>query len=300
MRRGLKKGIGVASVLLAAALLAGCGHVKSAKELLRHARANHGKCKVVSQSEEPESVTVVLRDEKQGFEYTVKSYMSSFNLDGASFGTFPETRDGFDEALFEYTCEQTKEELDALLKSSGSRFNKDGLTLTLKGSADEKQLCEAAAQIFQKHNVDHRLDGYNIGVNNEKGEHLGSCTLPACSFRVPEEEKEDFFLSQAGILMEPYPEKRRGVEFVRKEDKTFKDTGLEPERAGCGYDTDKSPEKDSDPVTYYYFRTENQEFFIADFEDVSTGLWYTDFDPEKEKKSKGFFNISINIRNTKK
>ena len=78
-------------------------------------------------------------------------------------------------------------------------------------------------------------------------------------------------------------------------DCTFADTGVPLSRVeqvmGSEY-----PKTMSDPVTFYYFKTENQEFYIADFIDNQTWNKYTTFDPEKEKKKKkSWLHISFHI-----
>ncbi|MCR5418005.1 MAG: hypothetical protein K6E84_03740 [Lachnospiraceae bacterium] len=243
--------------LLPALLLSGCGHVKSAKKLIRAARAEHGSCEVVSKTESEDRVEVVLKDKLQGFEYTVYSYMQDLNIDGSSFGSLPETRDHFDEALREYVYAQTAAEFSELTRRTGAVL-KDNYVLSVPETADAAAVGEEASRILQKQNLNNRMDRCRLDIETEKREHLGSCVLPECSFRDPVQEKDDYFINEA-------------PEYI---------TGLNP--SDITYDRKET----IGDITYYYFKTQNQNFWISNEEDKSTGLWKTNFDKTKDKITK--------------
>ena len=84
--------------------------------------------------------------------------------------------------------------------------------------------------------------------------------------------------------------KYRDAKYVRKEVKTFADTGLTIDRVqNNDYPSGIAIEKPSDPVTFYYYDANGTEFYICNFLDRETGTWYSNFDelnikPANEKK----------------
>ncbi len=277
-------------------ILCGCGHVKSAKKLIRQAKRDHGACEVISQKETEESVEVVLKDELQGFEYTVRSYMSDLSIDGSSFGSLPDTSDNFDRALMDFALAKTKTDYEAVCRKYGAVLdNEVALELTIPKGTDAKAAGEEVAALFCAYNKNNRMDRFKLYIRDEEHSHLGSCYLSDGRFRTPEEEKTDDIKEEAHRLLQATDNRRGELTFVKKETGTFADTGLSLSRVeqvmGSEY-----PKTMSDPVTFYYFKTENQEFYIADFIDNQTWNKYTTFDPEKEKKKKkSWLHINFHI-----
>ncbi len=267
-------------ITLCILLLTGCGHVKSAKKLIRRARAEHGACEVVSQTETEEKTEVVLQDELQGFTYTVKSYMSDINIDGSSFGSLPHTRDDFMTALIDHALDTSSDEIRALLQNHKASFERDQMLLVVDMEDDGVAVSESLMTILQKHNLENRMDGVTVFVSNKK-EHLGSCRLPDCTFRDPETELIDDYTMRAEILMQQVRKKNRSLTFVKKESVPFSELGIPLSRVSI-YSAAKI-EKESDPVTLYYFRTNKQTFYIANFDDTKTGADYTSFDLSLEE-----------------
>ena len=281
-------------ITLCVLLLTGCGHVKSAKKLIRRARADHGACKVISQTETEEKTEVVLQDKLQGFTYTVKSYMYDISIDGSSFGSLPQTRDNFLTALIDYALDASSDEIRALLQSHKATFERDQMLLVVDMEDDGVAVSEGLATILQKYNLENRMDGVTVFVSNKK-EHLGSIRLPDCTFRDPETEQIDDYTMRAEILMQSVSKKNRSLTFVKKESVPFSELGLPLSRVSV-YSAAKI-EKESDPVTLYYFKTNQQTFFIANFDDAQTGAAYTNFDLSLEKEAKGekgFIHFHIN------
>ena len=281
-------------ILMSGILCTGCGHVKNAKRLIREARAAHGDCTVISQTETEDKTEVVLKDTLQGFEYTVRSYMTDINVDNTSFGSVPDSSDSFMAALIDYTLNESSERIAALLKEHNATFEQDRMSITVPVGDDGIAVTEKMAKILQEYNLENRMDGVIIRVGDDKT-HLGSCRLPDISFRDHEKEIEDDYMMKAENLMSSVSRKNRSLTFVKKEKVAFSEIGIDLSRVSI-YSNNKV-EKESDPVTLYYFQTNCQTFYIADFIDSNTGADYTNFDLSREKEAKGekgFIHINFN------
>ena len=155
-------------------LLTGCGHVKSAKSIIKRARHDHGKCEVVSKSETKDKTVVRLRDELQGFEYEVISSMNDINIDGSSFGSLPRTTDLFYMYLYSFVVDQVKPDLDSLCEKYNATYepgyDKQLIEFTLNSPNKDKNaapLVEEAAKLIQEYNVENRLDKCYVGVQHD-------------------------------------------------------------------------------------------------------------------------------------
>ena len=292
----MKKKFSLLLTALCVFLLTGCGHVKSAKKLIRQAVSEHGKCKVVSQTETEEKTEVILQDELQGFTYTMRSYMSDISVDGASFGSVPETRDNFLTALTDYALENSKKEVEALMQECDASFNRDTLYIEAKDKEKGIAACTVLASILQEYNLENRMDGLAISVSDNE-DYLGSCRLPSLSFRTPEKEKEDDYMRRAQNLMSSVSPKNRSLTFVKKETVPFSQLGIPLSRVSSySWNHVTLP---GDPVTLYYFQTNQQLFYIADFIDNDTGADYTNFDLSLEKAArgeKGIFHFHFHLK----
>lgn len=307
-------------------LITGCGHVKNANSLVKMAKNAHGRCEVISKTETDEKTTVILKDELQGFQYEVYSSMTDINIDGASFGSVPGTTDTFDSHLQEYVLEETKEEREKICQKYNVNYDTTNLidytdvSMSSKVAlADGIKAVEEIGALLQEYNLESRLDGFTINLVHDKewlkdyynrklkendGDiysdsefsgaggatlcHIGSVKLPDCTFRDKEKENEDYYLEMAHM-------KSQYAKYVRREKKTFADTGLPLSRVSNTAYQDY-PEKMSDPVTFYYYDVNGTEFFICDFLDVDTGTWYTNYDDVKPKEpEKKLINFHISL-----
>ena len=288
--------------------LTGCGHVKSAKKLIRSAKRLHGPCEVVSSEESEDKTVVVLRDKLQGFEYRISSKMQGIVIDGSSFGSLPYTLDTFKESLQTFAVDSAKDELDMIGEKYHAEYEPKYGEVIVKYtmSADmpddtAAKIVQEASQALQTYNVNNRMDGMEVHVEHDKewlkrmldqgisvkgldheymlssggsavARHIGSAVLPDCRFRDLEEEEQDYYIDMAHM-------KNEKARFLRKEKKTLADTGISVDRVSVQYDK-PYPKKSSDPVTFYYFTVDGREFFICDFIDLETETWFTDY---KEK-----------------
>ena len=278
--------------ILLSLLLLGCGHVKSARKLLRTAKATHGACTLISKTEESDKTVIEVKDKEQGFTYTMTSYMQGIVIDGSSFGSLPETTDTFKASLIRYVLGETK--TDLVLMS---------ISLSGEGTQEQaKALAEECAKVIAPYNVKDRLNYMEIRVDHDEAwvkkqkekmeadgshlNHIGSIRFPDLSFRDPKREKEDAYYDVALTYHS------KSV-FVRKEEKTFADTGLPLYRVADSSDNN-SPKQNSDPVTFYYYKVDDTEFFVCDFLDTQTGTFYTNYnDVAKYIKRDRGIHISI-------
>jgi len=303
----MKKSFKIVFAVFVCLLIGGCGKPQSAKQLIKAAKNEHGKCKVVSKQQGSDGSKVVLKDELQGFEYVVSSSMYDFNIDGSSFGMVPQVSDNFEAALKKFVLSEAEDELEDICEKYNAEYepmiDEVLIRITVTASVpdkDAKKACEECAEVLQEYNKDERLDGYlvivahdtewfkdNYGTYDLNGHnaypdytyssagmasacHIGSAKLPECSFMDEEDEDDEHFLELA-------QRKDKNAVFVRKEVKTFTDTGLPLSRVSDSYEF-PGPKDKKDPVTFRYYSVDGEEFFICDFLDAQTGAYYTDHD----------------------
>ncbi|MBR1797735.1 MAG: hypothetical protein IJ757_06975 [Clostridiales bacterium] len=280
MRSNYKRIISMATALAICTGLTACGHPKSANKLIRNARREHGPCDVVSQTTDDEGSVVVLSDQLQGFEYQVSSYMSDINIDGASFGSVPSTADSFDWALHAFVLDEIEDEMNDICDDYGLTMGSSNLedcfwvTADLDRTEDESaEGLVLIAEAMQEYNLENRMDGWTIYLDYEDDTHIGSVRLPDVSFRDEAKEKEDYYLEMAQM-------KNPDAVFVRSEEGTFADTGVDPLYVSVSYD-EYYPQNADDPVMFYFFEADGKEFYICDFlvnDRVNYGEWFSNYD----------------------
>ena len=261
MRRGI---LGAAAAVLCAALLASCSP-QSADSLIKGARREHGECTVISKTDSEEGARVVLHDTLQDFDYTVSSRMSELSVDGASFGSFPDTSDSFEKSLGEKVFSEVKGEIDDACAKTGSRYEKvDYHRLPVFYSPSEeaaRTLGDTAGSLFQSQNLKGRMDGWMLVFFIEDGKdqkYGGSVTLPDTAFKNTIQEKVDYFTDLAVKMDE-------NARYLRKESVTLGELGYEPDDVVNILGTDYPTERSSDVTLYFFEGSDGQEFYIADF-----------------------------------
>ena len=172
----VRKGVALLAVTAVAFSLASCTPSEE-KTLIKAARKEHGNCEVVSSATTDEGTQVVLRDELQGFEYTV----SSFPFDPDGDGSFPSTTDSFEYEL--KVLGDIEENLDVILENYDATFDPSDMTFTLPDPDDAEHMGLEIATLFQSRNSVERLDGWILNFEDNDGEHIGSITLPYISWR---------------------------------------------------------------------------------------------------------------------
>lgn len=271
----------IIAVVMVLVFLTGCGRIKTAKELIREAEHSHGDCTVVSKEETEEYTAVVLHDTLQDFDYRVSSRMNSLSIDGATFGTYENTADGFTGALIDKVRSLTEDDILRICDEEGVVCMYDRDPLLIIRSDDEERAVSAAlkcAEKIQEYNLQNRLDTFSIiCYADEKADYLydrryGKVILPEIRWITPEEETTEYYKEMARYKLGD------DVEYLGKEVKTFGDTNADMDRvAQPTYQP--YPEDDSSPVTFYYFKTpEGDRYILCDFlyyyEDGRTEEWY--------------------------
>ena len=194
----------VLSVILVFAFLIGvasCSRPKSANALIREAQDKYGPCTVVKKETTKDGTIVVLHDELQDFDYTVRSFMMDMNVDGASFGSTEQTRDTFLDDLIDKIVADESDELDRICKENGTRYisgHEETIYLLPAIFAEDEEsgakTAEAFAKILQEHNLQGRLDNAELVVYKDndsikngktkstRWKKLGSIKLPETTF----------------------------------------------------------------------------------------------------------------------
>ncbi len=148
---------------------------KKARKMIRQAKRDHGACYVVSKTKTDDGIKVVLHDELQDFDYTVYSFKMDMNLDGASFGHVTESRDLFYADLIDHVINEVKPDLDRIASKEGIRYETydEGRITTLMPAIyacdpdSGRQAALAFAEIIQEHNLNGRMDGWEMIVYKE-------------------------------------------------------------------------------------------------------------------------------------
>lgn len=198
----MKKVLSVVLILTLVLGLASCAMPKSANALIREAEAKHGKCTVVSIEKADGGYTVVLHDELQDFDYTVRSFKDQFEADGAKFGSYADKRDSFEESLADKVISEVEDELDRICEETGTRYLKDRsksiyLLPSVFANDEEsgRKAIEAFAGVIQKHNLEGRMDNWTMIVFKDSdrlrsgetklpyGKKMGSVTLPDLTYK---------------------------------------------------------------------------------------------------------------------
>ena len=165
-------------------------NVRSTRQLKKEAKSTYGPATVVSESKGKDKNTVVLRDKLQGFEYSISSSLGDVSADGASFGAWENTSCDFEVRLHEYAIENVRNDIDLLCTKHHASwrtpeyYTKDVLLkLSVADASDAKALGEEVAKLLQTQNMNNRMDGVVLYVQDMAGNTLGQVSLPNCTFR---------------------------------------------------------------------------------------------------------------------
>lgn len=262
----MKKSIILKTLLLipmifAALVLSSCGNVRSAKSLYNEARQNFGNCSVVSENSTKERTAVVLHDELQDFDYEMYSSMYEITLDGSSFGSVPTDSNTFRSSLIEKVIGNNSDRLEEICYNNKAEYSVDGfIRITAPDKETAMQASLGFAEIFQRENLNSRLDGLKISADSENNDmHFGSVVLPIIKWLSPEDELVTCFIEIA------HEQTDKEAVFLRYEKIKFKDTEADISRVVSVLGTDY-PESPDDEVTIYYFRSSaGKEYYICDF-----------------------------------
>lgn len=288
MKKLSRKSIIILPVLCLMLLaLTSCGKVKSASELKKYAEKTYGACEIVSKSETDGRTELILHDELQDFDYCIESVMASVNVDGGIWGKYADIHSGFVGSLKEKVIQNVTDKLDSECKRSNARWEKEEwwpglISIYAADEASAKEATLSCVEVLQSENLNNRMDGWEIRAYKESEqnveESLGIITLPDVKWVSREEEHEQYFTKMAHMQTDP------NAVFLRKEVKTFADTGADPDRVDHpAHGGTSDPTSDSSPVTFYYFRaSDGSEYYLCDFlyyegDSRDEPKWYTNY-----------------------
>lgn len=274
----------ILTALCLTAILTGCGHVKSEKQLYRSAVNKHGACEIVSVDKSNNSITLTLRDELQDFEYKISSQMNDISIDGSSFGTAEQTNDSFMTSLLASIKNNNQDELDAICDeysiTNGPKTmsTNSGLStlyyirIDLTSESNCKNAAKEVAKIYDYNNLKGRLDDVFIKTYVDD---------TFCGhYRLSTMEWENVLEANAEHYMEiVHSNISRKAKYKYAEEGTFGDTGLDLDRVvHRKVLNDVGPYSKNDVVAFYYFELDGKEYYICDFEfyldDSHTDLEY--------------------------
>lgn len=274
---GMIKGLlGAAAFLAFGSLIVSKTHTKSPDNILKKARRTHGACTLISSEERDGKVFVTVRDDLQGFTYTLCSAMQDMSCDGSTLFRYESTGDDFDRRLFEFTLDRIRPQLEAILSFYGAdcdfQYRNEMLmdihTPDIRTAAD---LTYRLYLVWQSMNANHRLDRKILSVCTGNREHIGSMVLPESAFLDRETEEIRWVMQHISI-----PAGRADIRYLRTETHTLAEIGCPVSRVSQNIGA-YCPQKPDDPVKCFYFTVNGQEYFAANFFDNQTDNLYMNY-----------------------
>ena len=262
MKKMFKVLFGALSVTAISAIVLSACHVKSESQIVRYANQNFGSAELVAtENTENDGRTCIMRDKEYGFEYYVKSEMHDINIDGSKFGSTESTNSDFSSKyykLLKNTCQSKFDEIektDGVEISDGDSFNFMKVKCTVQKS-NFLETAEKIADIIISFDNRKYYKESSLGIYDINDKRLGAYCIHDKKWVDADDEYDYIYINEAKQV-------NRKAEFVRKEKKLFKDTGLSPSQVTVFLG---EPEYTYEtPVQYYYFAVDGKEFFIADF-----------------------------------
>ena len=288
----MRKLIAVMSAVICALTLCACSaEVASEKEIIEFAQECFGDSTHLSTENVSEDKTVCyFSDTEYGFQYQVTSAVHPVGMDGSTFWYQEGRGSNFGEVYYSFMQEQCGIKGGAVM-ADGTEikpFGYIGEEIQIDVNAAESGVEAACTHAEELRDSLKALDtrGYwkNISCtvfDEDGGRYLTYDALHEAPL-TPEDENIIYYTEMARLKL---PE----AEFVRTETGLFSETGLTEDDIPNILGTEK-PTADS-VVTYYYFKAEGREFFLADFNafengDHQTFFWYNNISevfPEKDK-----------------
>ena len=277
-----KSGLLSVIILIVVLALGGCSmKLKTSDDALRYARMNYGSAELISEQNNGEnSVTFTLKDKDHGFTYTVTSKITEMNIDGSSFGKYESTSDDYMSCFRDFILDDSSEKFDEIKNRYNIETEIPDISLHslmhihIKNgdTADAKDAAVQTAEIFKSYEKKKLFAIYDVSVFDENDNIIGKCNISDGKWQNAEELYDERIISWA-------KNKSRNADYLYKEKKTFKDTGLSlGDVVKFYYDSDiNCPQEPDDEVTCYYFKAGNKEFFVYDFWTVERNEWYTNY-----------------------
>ncbi len=273
-----------ALIILCTICLCACSPA-SKEEVERYAKNTFGKAEYVRTEEmDEETIRYYFTDKEYGFEYYVTSEVNDILIDGAKFGESESKSSNFDSVYYEYVLEQVQEDLAALEEDYGVRIlsgadewgkvNRLAKVYCVAGEeALAPEVTEAVKELFVAYDTRDYWSEKSISAYDAQEVYLGNYSFKYDRFLTPEAEEDVLFYERIEMLNDE-------AEFVRKEQKAFKDTGIS--LRDVAQTLGSEPITEDSMVTYYYFTVDGDMYYMVDVLVQSEGgiVWYTNYKEE--------------------
>lgn len=271
------------SILLGVLTICLCACSPASKEEVeRYVKKEFGKAEYVRTEEiDDKTIRYYFQDDQYDFEYYVTSEVNDILIDGAKFGESESKGSNFEKVYYEHALEQVQEELAALEADYGVRiltdFDEVYRLAEVYFEAGEEALApevtKAVKEVFAAYDTRNYWAERHIYAYDAGEIRLGTYSFKYDRFLTPEDEEDVLFYERIEMLNDE-------AEFVRKEQKVFKDTNISLQDVVDVLGSE--PVTEDSVVTYYYFTVEGEIYYMVDVLVDSEGgiAWYTNYQEE--------------------
>lgn len=271
------------SILLGVLMVCLCACSPASKEEVeRYVKNEFGKAEYVRTEEiDDKTIRYYFQDDEYDFEYYVTSEVNDILIDGAKFGESESKGSNFDKVYYGYILEQVQEELAALEEDYGVRiltdFDEVYRLAEVYFEAGEEALApevtKAVKEVFAAYDTRNYWAERHIYAYDAGEIRLGTYSFKYDRFLTPEDEEDVLFYERIEMLNDE-------AEFVRKEQKVFKDTNISLQDVVDVLGSE--PVTEDSMVTYYYFTVNGEIYYMVDVLVDSEGgiAWYTNYQEE--------------------
>lgn len=254
----------------------------SKEEVERYVKNEFGKAEYVRTEEiDDKTIRYYFQDDEYDFEYYVTSEVNDILIDGAKFGESESKGSNFEKVYYEHALEQVQEELAALEEDYEVRiltdFDEVYRLAEVYFEAGEEALApevtKAVKEVFAAYDTRNYWSERHIYAYDAGEIRLGTYSFKYDRFLTPEDEEDVLFYERIEMLNDE-------AEFVRKEQKVFKDTNISLQDVVDVLGNE--PVTEDSVVTYYYFTVEGEIYYMVDVLVDSEGgiAWYTNYREE--------------------
>ena len=238
----------------------------SKTEILEYAQRMFGESTYLSSREGDNSIEYSLRDNQYGFEYTIKSFVQPYGMDGSVFGYSEEKSSNFEDMYWNYIYSDLSEliendmyELGMELELYESMFKECIGAIIINEDVDNETAVKCIEKLAKKiSQFDSR--GYyqnsEIRLELQDNTYVGSYIFNEQKFKTAQELDIDFHMERAGQILNTNVQYKR-MESVKKSDVAGLDDFQIAFVLGSNNDT-------KDEVVCYYFTSNDKEYFITD------------------------------------
>ena len=271
------------SILLGVLTICLCACSPASKEEVeRYVKKEFGKAEYVRTEEiDDKTIRYYFQDDQYDFEYYVTSEVNDILIDGAKFGESESKGSNFEKVYYEHALEQVQEELAALEADYGVRiltdFDEVYRLAEVYFEAGEEALApevtKAVKEVFAVYDTRNYWSERHIYAYDAGEIRLGTYSFKYDRFLTPEDEEDVLFYERIEMLNDE-------AEFVRKEQKVFKDTNISLQDVVDVLGSE--PVTEDSMVTYYYFTVNGEIYYMVDVLVDSEGgiAWYTNYQEE--------------------